>query len=511
MFKLVKRADFKTVLLLAIIIFLGLFLRIINLDSNPAGFFCDEASIGYNAYSLLKTGKDEYNVSWPIFFRAFGEYKSPILIYSAMVPIHFLGLSEEAVRLTSAFYGVLSILAIYLFTSRLGRKRIALIAALFLAISPWHIHFSRVSLEGLMSFVFFTTMGAYFWLIFRKENRKFFMAIFSFALALYSYFPARLFIPLFCGTLAFLARKQLWQNKRELFLGCLLVLVLISPLAIHTFFGPGLARWQQVAAKKSPLDLFKLYWDHFSFDFLFFLGDASFPGQFITRHSLARHGELFLIQVPFLIIGLATLLRKRSLAREVIAPWLLFYPVGTIFTQAPGPQSTRSIIGVVPLQIVSAMGVGIFFNWLKKKTKKKLALNFVKAAVCLAVVFSFVNYLFAYKNYPFYSADYWGWQYGPKPIMNYFLKASVHYDELIMTNSFNAPQIFLRFYDPTGRCSSCRIGSLTDFNPQISQLFAIRAEEEKEWQEKGVSYKIKDKIFYPSGGPAFLLIEPFEK
>ncbi|MBP8591314.1 glycosyltransferase family 39 protein [Candidatus Shapirobacteria bacterium] len=511
MVKLVRRASFRTTFFLAVIIFLGLFLRVINLDNNPAGFFCDEASIGYNAYSLLKTGKDEYGASWPLFFRAFGEYKSPVLIYSAIIPIYFLGLSEKAVRLTSAFYGVLEILAIYLFVSYLEGKKIALLAALFLAVSPWHLHFSRVSLEGLMPFIFFTTLGAYFWLAFRKENKNFFKAIFSFALALYSYFPARIFIPLFCGTLAFLARKQLWENKRKPFWGFLLVLVLISPLVIHTFFGPGLARWQQVVAKKSFLDLFKLYWDHFSFDFLFFLGDASFPGQFISRHSVAHRGELFLIQMPFLIIGLIMLLKKKTLAREVIGPWLFFYPVGTLFTQAPGPQATRSIIGVVPLQILSAMGVEAAFNWLKKKTKKKLILDLVKGMVFLAIAFSLIDYLLAYKNYPFYSADYWGWQYGPKPIMNYFLRVSSQYDQLIMTNSFNAPQIFLHFYDPAGRCSSCRIGGLADLNPQRSQLFAIRAEEEEEWQKRGVPYKIKDKIFYPSGQLAFLLIEPFEK
>jgi len=57
--------------ILFLILILGFFLRIVNLQNLPHGFFCDEASIGYNAYSLLKTGKDEHGKPWPLFFQAF--------------------------------------------------------------------------------------------------------------------------------------------------------------------------------------------------------------------------------------------------------------------------------------------------------------------------------------------------------------------------------------------------------------------------------------------------------
>ena len=509
--KLTRKINVKIFLSLGIVFLIGFLLRVINLDNNPLGFFCDEASIGYNAYSLLKTGKDEFGNSWPIFFRAFGEYKNPILIYSAIIPVRFLGLNEKAVRLTSAFYGVLTILAVYFLARQLEGRKTGFWSAFLLAISPWHIHFSRTALEGLMPFVFFTTTGAYFWLTYRQKSENFLKAVFSFALALYSYFPARLFIPLFCGSLAFQARQQLWKNKKKLFFGFLLVLVLIFPLFDHTFFGPGFSRWHQVVEQKAPLEFLKLYWDHFSADFLFFLGDASFPGQFITRHSLIKRGELFLFQVPFLIAGLWALLRKSSSVKEILIFWLLFYPVGTIFTQAPGPQATRSIIGVIPFQIISAMGIMTSLKWLRKKINRKVIFTLAKGAIYAVIIFSFIDYLFAYKNYPLYSADYWGWQYGPKPIISYFLKVYPQYDQLIMTDSFNAPQIFLRFYDPDGNCPSCRVGNLTALNPQLSQLFAIRAEEEKNWQEKSIPYQVKERIFYPSGQLAFLLIEPFGK
>jgi predicted membrane-bound mannosyltransferase len=87
-----------------IIIGLGFFLRVWDLDKNPAGFFCDEASIGYNAYQILKTGQDEYGIKFPLYFRAFGEYKPPLTIYPTIVPIFFLGLNEFSVRLISVIF-----------------------------------------------------------------------------------------------------------------------------------------------------------------------------------------------------------------------------------------------------------------------------------------------------------------------------------------------------------------------------------------------------------------------
>ena len=99
--------------ILILILALGLILRISHLSDNPAGFFCDEASIGYNAYSILTTGKDEHGVPFPIFFKAFGEYKSPIEIYSTVPFVGIFGLNELSTRLPSALYGFITIIIMY--------------------------------------------------------------------------------------------------------------------------------------------------------------------------------------------------------------------------------------------------------------------------------------------------------------------------------------------------------------------------------------------------------------
>jgi len=96
-----------------LIVGLALFLRLYQLGANPAGFFCDEASIGYNAYSILTTGKDEYGKSFPLFFQAFGEYKNPLDIYSTLPLVAAFGLNEFSVRLESVFFSILTVIAFY--------------------------------------------------------------------------------------------------------------------------------------------------------------------------------------------------------------------------------------------------------------------------------------------------------------------------------------------------------------------------------------------------------------
>src|SRR4030043_723244 len=98
-------------ILFTLVFLVGFYLRVHDLTQSPPGFYLDEASIGYNAYSILKTGKDEYGVVWPLFFRAFGEYKNPLFIYALVPLIAINGLSIETIRLGAVVWGSLGVLA----------------------------------------------------------------------------------------------------------------------------------------------------------------------------------------------------------------------------------------------------------------------------------------------------------------------------------------------------------------------------------------------------------------
>jgi len=197
---------------LGIILFLAFLIRVLGLGSVPGGFSPDEASQGYSAYSLLQTGKDEWGTSYPVTsFKSFLDYKAPLQTYLMVPSIAIFGLSEFSVRLPSAIIGTLAIIAIYFLTKELFKNtapttsHLALIASLMLAISPWHIQFSRTALEvNLLSFLF--PAGLYFFLKFidsdpRTNNQEpanpLILTSLFWGLGLYAYHAAKIFLPIF--------------------------------------------------------------------------------------------------------------------------------------------------------------------------------------------------------------------------------------------------------------------------------------------------------------------------
>ena len=105
---------------LFLIILLAFFLRIYKLGSVPPSLYWDEASLGYNAYSILKTARDEHGKFLPLTnFAAFGDYKPPGYIYAAVPSIAIFGLNEFAIRFPSAFFGTLTVFLTYFLAKKL--------------------------------------------------------------------------------------------------------------------------------------------------------------------------------------------------------------------------------------------------------------------------------------------------------------------------------------------------------------------------------------------------------
>src|SRR3989344_3491019 len=90
----------KNIVLVSIIIG-ALIIRFWNLSSNPPSLNWDEVSHSYNAYSILKSGRDEWGNLFPIIFRAYGDYKLPVYIYLTVISEFFFGLTPFAIRFVS--------------------------------------------------------------------------------------------------------------------------------------------------------------------------------------------------------------------------------------------------------------------------------------------------------------------------------------------------------------------------------------------------------------------------
>src|SRR3990172_4878127 len=131
-------------LILPAIFLLGFLLRVAAIDKFPVGFTPDEASFGYDAYSILKTGRDQWGKPYPLVLESFGDFKSPLYAYLTIPFIAIFGLDKFAVRLPNALLGSLAVYVVYLLTKKLSKnERVGLIAAMLLAVSPWHIMMSR--------------------------------------------------------------------------------------------------------------------------------------------------------------------------------------------------------------------------------------------------------------------------------------------------------------------------------------------------------------------------------
>src|SRR4030043_303316 len=137
--------------LLFIIFLLALLLRVYKLGTFPIGFHIDEAKVAWNAYSILKTGKDDLGKSFSLYYNTFGDYRPTGIFYVTIPSIIIFGQSEFAVRFPSAFFGALTVISLYFFVAELmksNKQKVkyslsGMTASFLLAVSPWHIETGR--------------------------------------------------------------------------------------------------------------------------------------------------------------------------------------------------------------------------------------------------------------------------------------------------------------------------------------------------------------------------------
>ncbi len=412
-----------------LIVLLAAVLRFYALGRVPSGLVNDEAAFGYNAYSLLKTGKDEFGEPWPIVFRSFGEGKLPVYVYLTMPSVAIFGLNEFAVRLPSALLGVGTVLIVSLWSP---------IAGLVLATMPWHIHFSRAAFEANAA-LFFITLGTWLWL---KKRRRTSLA--SFILAIFTYNAARLFVPLWFGYLA-------WQKRQYKLLVALLVfwglLFFIKP-ELGRFEGISLFNHQSGVAQRleqkfaetfgqpfilarllhnKPVeyswDFMRRYVSHFNPDFLFFSGDPIRP-----RYRVPDTGQLLWFSLPFLVIGLYVAVRKKQWP---ILVWLLLAPLPAAITFET-PSAIRSLFMTVPLAVLIGLGIA--------QAKKFWPLILVLGS------FNLVSYLDAYFVHAPVHQPY-EWQGGYKELVRTVNRLMPNYDKALITDSRGTAYIYFLFYN----------------------------------------------------------------
>lgn len=406
----------KEVIILLLIILLGFLFRLWQLTTSPSGLYIDETSIGYNAFSIIKTGYDEHGKFMPLFFEAFGEYKLPVYIYLVAAFQFFIGPTDFSVRLPALIFGVSTIPLIFFLSKELLNKQsnsviknsVPYLAAFLLAISPWHFQFSRPGFEVSIG-LFFLILALYLFLRSVRNKSVFILTGSSifFVLTLYSYNSARIVTPIVVLTLFILYFKYFDLKKWIIVFS---IGTIISLPFLHFAFSPeGLIRARQVSIfyqsteKSKMVQFLSNYLANISPFYLFGSGDPTIAHLTPYRMSL-----IYLVELPFFIIGLARILFRRS-RESLLILIILFSSFIPPAISTLNPHALRAFFALSVTPFISALGFGYFLSEIRFEKTRKVILG---AYLLILIVFS-INFLNVYHNKYTPSAG-WDWQVGIK-------------------------------------------------------------------------------------------------
>src|SRR5260221_626234 len=183
------------------IISVGIFLRLYQLNSLPAGLFLDEVNMAVDAKALAQNSVDQYGKHLPFYFEDVTDFKLPVYVYSTAFFFKIFGPQIITVHITSAIAGILSIFFIGYLTFLLfpNKKNLPFFASCVLALSPFAIHFSRIGYETNLALLFLIIYLIALMHVLHNTRQKLWLFLGSIAIILgcWTYPAPKFIIPLF--------------------------------------------------------------------------------------------------------------------------------------------------------------------------------------------------------------------------------------------------------------------------------------------------------------------------
>lgn len=469
----------KKIILLTAIIIIAAVLRLYNIQHDPPSLQWDEVSIGYNAFSILKTGRDEHGRFMPYdTFVAYGDYKPPLAIYTAVPFVAVFGLTELGVRLPSALFGVATVLLTYFLVLELFRKRmdaaraevLAFVTTGVLAISPWHVNLSRGGFEANIA-LFFGVLGVWCILKARESGRYWLWAWLPFVGAYYTFNSSRVFTVLLTPALLIFSLESVKKNIRTFAIGIIVALIAMAPIIPHLLSPQARLRYTEVniftdlsvvetanarLAREPGNIIAKLvnnrrvgyawsflihFMDNLQPQFLFVTGDGN------PKFSIQDVGELYLIEAPFLAIGIIAMF----IGYPAVAALFLYWIIAAIVPAATAretPHALRILNSLPTWQLFVAFGFLTSIAYVKNHTPKKIIANGFMVLVIALYALSVVYYLHTY--YVSYPVEYSGeWQYGYREALRDIAPIASKYTHIQITDSIGRSYMYTLFYTRT--------------------------------------------------------------
>lgn len=426
---------------------------------------------------IMQTGRDTNRSFLPLQTEVFGDYNPTGYVYLLIPLIKIFGFNIFSTRFVDAFFGSLAVFAVYfLVVSLFQNKTLALLSAGLFAFSPWDIVLSRSSEQAGLA-VFFTVFG-FGLLIYsiRKENIQYLILSCVFLLLSYfMYFTPRLFVPLLYLSF-FIYWKYWWKKRKELFtrlfiLSFIILSVFSAVLVLGTSGGTN--RFNQVSIFGFPstrliseeqiredgvmnnsiavtrifhnkilaysYTFISNYLQYFSPEFLFMAG--GYP----VWLRVPQMGLIYLIELPFILIGVYRLSRENKPWAFILVLWLLIAPVVSALTTDDIPNVRRALNMAPVFEIIAAYGIYQTFKVIKSRNKYILA-----AALSILYIFSVSYFIHAYFTH---SVIHENW-YRSEVFENLISKVNKvykDYDHIIVSKNIDGNYseiLFFMNYDP---------------------------------------------------------------
>ncbi len=539
---------------LIIIITFAAFLSFYQLGNIPPSLDWDEVSLAYNAKALLQTGKDEHGNSWPITIRSFNDYKPSLYTYSLIPALAIFGESNFAIRFPSALFGTLTVLTTYFLVKELfpavilsvsegsikrffgfgpqnDGETVALLASFLLALSPWHLQFSRGAFEANLALFWFIS-GGVFLLKSRNKSQWLPIAALCYGLSLMAYHSTKVVIPLLVLTIGLPHLKTIWSAKRPLIISAAIATLFLIPIVRTIQLGVGQSRFSSVSfttidnlldnsrhrietennSRLSRMinhrflvyakEVIGGYLDHYDIKFWFIEGDS------IPRHTAVGLGLLHWWILPFVLIGILSMLNQPKNTKWPMFTWFLIAPAASALTSGT-PNSIRAIFFTPTFEIFTALGIISFISWIKHRGN--LFLYLLATCYLLLATVNVATYFHLYYTHtPKETSQ--AWQYGYQQMVEWVVSQKPNYKNVIITTAYDQPYIYVLWYgkySPKNWVNNGEYGKGFDgfeFRP-------VKWDEDKQLTDTllvGTPDEIKDKhkviwsVNFLDGTPAFI-------
>jgi 4-amino-4-deoxy-L-arabinose transferase-like glycosyltransferase len=374
-----------------------------RLGGEPQGFHADEASIAYNAYSILQTGADEYGTRWPLFFRSFDTYVDPVDVYATVPFVWAFGLHQWNARLPVALFYLLAGVAFFILLRvwRMG-PWFALGGAFVLSIVPWLFPSGRVvslaahfaGLCGLIAGLALADSA-----LRRQSTGQAVLAGVVWAFTFYTHqsiYAVVVLLAVGCGIVLWRPLLRRWKTVVVMLVAAFIA---SAPMLISSlrFEKAPLARFQALGVfrdgdplKDVAIKVANHYLDYFSVPFLFLSGDNE------PRHHTGRCGELYWCLAPLILAGVYIAIRywRRQPRYRVILVGLLVSPISAVLT-VDRSHSTRSLYAVLFWLLLAVIGARAL--WRHRRVGRKLLLLAVVVGLAESSLY-FVDYFGSYQS-----------------------------------------------------------------------------------------------------------------